>query len=439
MRLRSAALAALVPVALASALLTSTETAQAATSAGSYHPVPQTRIVDTRFGVGVPAGKVGPNGTLTFSPLGQGGVPTTDVAAVVFNLTAVVPSAGSFLTAYPTGPTKPEVSNLNVDAGVTRANQVTVPVGAGGAVSLYNAFGSVDILVDILGYYDTNGSSGGRYPVLPLRIFDSRFEDAPALAPGETITTGLTFNDPEQDPHITALAVNITAITPDAEGWLSTWDGSAIVPTTSTVNFRAKDVVPNAAIVPVAHTTLNGMDYSVIEFQNNSSGNTNVAVDVMGVYLDGQVFPDLRFSNITPTRVLDTRFGIGGLSRFGPQETKSAVVPDALLTEDSYGFAGNLTAVTPSGSTYLTIWSQGEDRPNTSTVNTNPGQTVPNAAFVDGAYNVFNAVGTTDVLVDVSGRFDVYDGPAGQGAAAAKGKGLITQRVATPLPVQRRH
>jgi len=184
MRLRSAAVAALVPLALASALLTSTETAQAATSAGSYHALAQTRIVDTRFGVGVPTGKVGPNGTLTFTPLGLGGVPAANVAAVVFNLTAVVPSAGSFITAYPAGPTKPEVSNLNVDAGVTRANQVTVPVGANGAVSLYNAFGSVDMLVDILGYYDTNGTSGGRYPVVPFRVFDSRTpEDAPALAP----------------------------------------------------------------------------------------------------------------------------------------------------------------------------------------------------------------------------------------------------------------
>jgi hypothetical protein len=307
-------------------------------------------------------------------------------------------------------------------------------------VSLYNAFGSVDMLVDILGYYDTNGSSGGRYPMLQLRIFDSRTpEDAPALRPGETITTGLTFNDSVFDPHITALAVNLTAINPDAEGYLSTWDGSVIQPTTSTVNFRAQDVVPNAAIVPVAHTTENGMDYSVIEFRNISSGNTNVAVDVAGVYLDGQVFPDLRFSNITPTRVLDTRFGIGGLATFGPQQTQSATVPDALLTGESYGFAGNLTAVVPSGSTYLTMWAQGENQPNTSTVNTNPGQTVPNATFVDAAYNVFNAVGSTDVLVDVSGRFDVYDGPAAQGAAAAKGNASVTQRVATPLPDQRRH
>ena len=95
-------------------------------------------------------------------------MPATNVAAVVFNLTAVSPTQGSYLTAFPAGPNQPVVSNLNVDAGVTRANQVTVPVGTGGAVSLYNAFGSLDLLADVLGYYDsTNGTSGGLRPAGP--------------------------------------------------------------------------------------------------------------------------------------------------------------------------------------------------------------------------------------------------------------------------------
>jgi hypothetical protein len=420
-------------------MLAATQSAEAATSAaGAYHALPQTRIVDTRSGVGVPVGKVGPNGTLTFTPLGHGGVPATDVVAVVFNLTAVEPSQGSFITAYPTGPTKPEVSNLNVDPGVTRANQVTVPVGTNGAVSLYNAFGAVDMLVDVLGYYDTNGSGGGGFPVPPTRIFDSRTPDnAPALAPNETVTAGLTYDDPTLDQHTIALAVNITAINPDAGGYLSTWDGSVIQPTTSTVNFRAHDIVPNAAIIPVQHVELAGKGYSLIQFQNISAGNTNVAVDVFGIYLDGTIFPDLRYSAITPTRVLDTRFGIGGLTRFGPQQTQSAVVPNTLPANDAYQFAGNLTAVTPSDSTYLTLWPQDPALPNTSTVNTNPGQTVANATIVRTAYNVFNAVGTTDVLVDVFGRFGIYDGPAGTGTSSAKGATAVAPRVGTAMPVHR--
>ena len=78
------------------------------------------------------------------------------------------------MSAYPAGSSVPNVSSINVEPGVTRANQVTVPVGANGQVSLYNAFGSLDLLVDVLGYYDVTGTAGGLIQVEPTRIYDSR-------------------------------------------------------------------------------------------------------------------------------------------------------------------------------------------------------------------------------------------------------------------------
>ena len=437
---RSLTAAAAVAVTLGFALAAAPAQAAATAGGGSYHVLASTRILDTRSGLGLPAaGRAGPNSTTTLTVLGRAGVPATNVAAVVFNLTAVSPTRGSYLTAFPAGPNRPVVSNLNVDAGVTRANQVTVPVGTGGAVSLYNAFGSVDLLADVLGYYDsTNGTSGGLIPLVPGRIFDSRTpEDGPALSPNEVVSAGLTLDDPAMDPHTTALSVNITAINADAGGYLSTWDGAAIQPTTSTVNFGAHDNVPNAAIVPVAHVTgSDGKNYSYFKFKNLAPGSTHVAVDIVGVYVDGQVFPDLRYTPITPTRVLDTRSGLGGLLWFGPGETKGASVPGALITGDTYGMAGNVTAVTPTASTYLSIWSQADPQPYTSTVNSNPRRTVANAAFVDTDYNVFNASGRTDVLVDVSGRFDSYAGPAAKQSASGSSAGAATlaTRTATRMP-----
>ena len=79
--------------------------------------------------------------------------------------------------------------------------------------------------------------------------------------------------------------------------------------------------------------------------------------------------------------------------------------------------------MSPTASTYLSIWSQADPQPYTSTVNSNPRQTVANAAFVDTDYNVFNASGRTDVLVDVSGRFDFYAGPAAKQAARGRPPG----------------
>ena len=43
----------------------------------------------------------------------------------------------------------PTVSSLNLSAGTTVANLVTVKVGAGGAVSLYNDVGSTHVLADV--------------------------------------------------------------------------------------------------------------------------------------------------------------------------------------------------------------------------------------------------------------------------------------------------
>ena len=72
---------------------------------------------------------------------------------MVLNVTAVNPSAGTFITAWPTGEAKPLASNLNLPPGDTRANLVIVKVGAGGKVSLSNDAGTVDLIADVAGWW----------------------------------------------------------------------------------------------------------------------------------------------------------------------------------------------------------------------------------------------------------------------------------------------
>ena len=60
------------------------------------------RILDTRVGNGAPQAKVAASGTVDLQVLGRGGVPATDVAAVVVNVTvtsAPVASAATTVTA----------------------------------------------------------------------------------------------------------------------------------------------------------------------------------------------------------------------------------------------------------------------------------------------------------------------------------------------------
>jgi hypothetical protein len=110
------------------------------------------RILDTRT-----ANKIGAGATLIVPVAGQRGVPamnaTVPPTAVVLNVTATNPTAGSYLTAWPDGTPPPTASDLNYVAGLTVPNMVIVKLGANGAIDLYNAFGSVDVVIDVVGWY----------------------------------------------------------------------------------------------------------------------------------------------------------------------------------------------------------------------------------------------------------------------------------------------
>ncbi|MEU6934902.1 Tat pathway signal protein [Streptomyces sp. NPDC046374] len=129
-----------------------TVTAPVAHLTGTFVPVQPTRLMDSRSGLGVAKAKIGPAGTVTLQVAGRGGVPATGVTAVVLNVTATNPTAGTFVSVYPDGTTRTSASNLNVAARATAPNLVVVPV-VNGKVSFYNHAGSVDLLADVSGYY----------------------------------------------------------------------------------------------------------------------------------------------------------------------------------------------------------------------------------------------------------------------------------------------
>ncbi|MFE2236809.1 hypothetical protein ACFXA4_30175 [Streptomyces sp. NPDC059442] len=102
------------------------------------------RLMDTRYGTGVPAGKVGAGKTVTLEV-------GTKYTAVVMNVTATGPTATSFVSVYPYG-TARGASNLNFTAGQTVPNLVVVPV-KDGKVTFYNHAGTVDLIADVAGYF----------------------------------------------------------------------------------------------------------------------------------------------------------------------------------------------------------------------------------------------------------------------------------------------
>jgi hypothetical protein len=123
---------------------------------GTYHPVDPLRIMNTRPGtvnIGTDPRPFGAGETRTLQVAGVNGIPA-DATAVVINFTVDRPTEWSFLTVWPSGEARPDTSNLNWNtANETRANVSTVRLGANGALDIYNAFGTTDVLADINGYY----------------------------------------------------------------------------------------------------------------------------------------------------------------------------------------------------------------------------------------------------------------------------------------------
>ena len=69
----------------------------------------------------------------------------------------------------------------------------------------------------------------------------------------------------------------------------------------------------------------------------------------------------------------------------------------------------NVTAVNPTGNSYLTVFPDGAGQPLASDLNFSAGQTVPNLVVVrvgsNGVVDIFNAAGATDVIADVVGWY----------------------------------
>jgi hypothetical protein len=200
--------------------------------------------------------------------------------------------------------------------------------------------------------------------------------------------------------------VNVTAVNAVAPGYVSTWDGLSAQPLASTLNFAPGNAaVPNLAIVP----TISVEDPPW--FRLATSAPTNIIVDVVGYFDDGQTPGGLRFSTMTPTRIVDTRSALGA-TKLGPASTATIATPGTVAPAGTSGLALNVTAVTPSQTTYLSVWPAGivgVGQPYVSNLNPNQGETIPNAVYTligpTAGFNIYNNAGSVDVVVDVVGAF----------------------------------
>jgi Fibronectin type III domain len=239
--------------------------------AGMFNLLRPARLLDTRNGH-VP---LGPGESRDLQVAGNGGVPPGGVSAVVMNVTVTNPTASSFLTVWPAGAARPLTSNLNFVAGQTVPNRVIATLGAGGRVSIFNPAGSVDIVVDVGGWFTDSSNHGGGSALFsyPVRVYDSRVYRSP-LGPLEPRIVDYNIS------ITTALVLNVTGTEGTAATFLTLWPDRTPRPPTSDLNPAAGQTVANLAVVGVTPDLSNPllMEFDVF----NDNGYQHVVIDEEG-------------------------------------------------------------------------------------------------------------------------------------------------------------
>lgn len=362
----------------------------APTAALGFVAVEPVRVLDTRSGVGTKSAekcRMQPKKSLNVKVLGQGGVPASGVAAVVINLTGVKPTAGTYISTYPSGGLLPDTSSVNVGAKQNTAATVTVPVGRDGRIALYSGVADTDAVVDVVGYY--SASSGDKFtPMESKRVLDKklgarRWYSVPARVPSGA----------------NAIMANVTGDQPTGPGYLTMHPKQRSGnPKTSSLNMNPKGAVANRALMKVeaGGATL----YSNV--------GSRAIVDVNGWFGKSGA---TSFYALNPKRIVDTRTsGAGQLGKlYGGKEQTVQVAGKGGIPAGAKAAVLTLTSAAPSTSQYLSMWKGDQSWPGTSDLNTVAGQPQANMVVVpldaSGRAKIKVNRGTSHVILDALGYY----------------------------------
>lgn len=445
---------------------------EAVGSGGEYHPVEPKRILDTRvqaldvepFGrKGTGAEPGGP--TFDVPVVGEGGLPPfvdankdgfdDNVLAVAVNITVVNPTSVGYLKAYGAGEDAGDSSLVNFEAGQVVPNSAVLRPGRDGKLTVRVATplaaGSVDVLIDVFGWFSSSGyasTNGGSYGARllapatgPGRIFDSRNATGGSRPLGaqeerKIKIWGADASDPAvsdivpNSDDVVGVLLNITGVN-NLAGSAATFfslkpepASPTNPPTTSNVNLLPGAFRSNLAIVPVSS------DGHVYLY--NLAGEAHAILDVVGYLVKdqpvtscaGRVIP-----LVAPFRAFDTREAQFFQQPLPPANAEDwsfeAFANDVKIGGEAVGpqlgLIGNLTAarlarqyawapVSSFLTAYPTPTGSGTGLPTVSNLVIAEGEVVPNMAFLTYGSNgtdpyqirFYNRAGYLDYLLDVT-------------------------------------
>lgn len=399
---------------------------------GTYRTISVSRILN---GTNLAGG-----GVLDVQVAGVAGIPSDKSAvAATMDLTAANPTGAGYLIVYPKGVNTPNTSAVNFNQGQTVSNLVQIPIGKDGQIEIYNpGAGSVTVIVDAQGYISTqrSGTTGLYDPVIPARVA-SNISVTP-LSPVNVQVTGVGGIPAS---GVSAVVLNVTAANASAASYLTAYPYADPQPNTSNTQFAPGVNTSDRAIIPVKSTS-----YGYMRVVTGAT--ISLYVDVIGYYTDGSnttASGDV-YHGLTPYRICDTR--AGNLTQCTNQRltpTNSyrtfAVrgqggIPSSLPTSPPSAAVTNLTAVNSDTNSYITEYASGDSLTNTSDVNYNTGQNVPDLVIAkigsDGKIVAHQWSGSVDILDDVAGYYSVDPAAAPQVVTAVAGDQQATVEWSTP-------
>ncbi len=178
-------------------------------------------------------------------------------------------------------------------------------------------------------------------------------------------------------------------------GFLTVWPEGSQQPDASTLNNVTGTIVANAAIVPA------GANGGVSVTGNND---TDLVVDING-YFGAPAGGGFSLYVVAPCRVLDTRANNG--SPFSGTLRVNLTGSLCALPATAQGYVLNATVVPQPTLGYLTLWPDGQERPNASILNAVDGAITSNMAIVPTTNGWIDAYANrlTHLILDISSYF----------------------------------
>jgi hypothetical protein len=239
------------------------------TAAGGFVPVAGKRIVDTRSGLGATKSTLAPGKSIDIQVAGTNGVPNGASAAVVNLLPINTTSSDGYLTPYATGTTRPG-NALHYAPSTNTSIQAQVQLSADGKMTIYNGSSTINLVVDLQGYF-TPGIG---------RVYNSTASGNTIFAKNETRSIQIAGRAgvPVMGSGINSVVLTLTAYHAGSEGRATVWADGADKPDTTSINFRNDEIRTNTVTIALGANGKISL--------NNVADPTHYLIDVQGWYAD---------------------------------------------------------------------------------------------------------------------------------------------------------